>query len=142
MTNVLISSDSKFPVNRAKIKVAVESVLRDQGVTSDVEVSILICGARKSATLSKKHLNDSELHNVLSFPLLEDFKEIAGRPFGRSGQGKGFVTESNGVLVLGDIVVCYPLAQLEANRDNVLVDTKMGELVSHGVLHLLGIHHN
>ncbi|MCL4390105.1 MAG: rRNA maturation RNase YbeY [Patescibacteria group bacterium] len=116
MAHVLISADSKFPVNKAKIKAAVEATLRERRVTSEVEVSVLICGRRKSQALAKKYLRDNTPHNVLSFP-------------------------QEGFPVLGDIAVCYPLAQREANDDNVLVDTKIGELVSHGVLHLLGIHH-
>jgi probable rRNA maturation factor len=47
----------------------------------------------------------------------------------------------SGNLVLGDIVVCYPIAQQESNRDNMLVDDKINELISHGLLHLLGEHH-
>lgn len=142
MVSVLISSDSKFPVSRAKIKAAVESVLKDKHVTSDVEVSVLVCGTRKSSELAKKYLEDDFPHNVLSFPLLEDVADIGGRPFARPGLGKGFVVGVDGSLVLGDIVICYPLAQEEANRDNVLVDTKVAELVSHGMLHLLGEHHD
>lgn len=116
MVKVLISADSKYPVNRLKIKKAIEAVLREKGVTSDVEVSVLICGARKSAQLAKKYLQDEYPHNVLSFPT-ENFPAI------------------------GDIAVCYPVAQDEANKDNILVDTKISELVSHGMLHLLGEHH-
>ncbi len=117
MVNVLISADSKFPINRAEINAAVQSVLKDRGVSSNVEVSVLVCGARKSRQLALQYLKDDKPHNVLSFPT-ESFPQI------------------------GDIVVCYPLAQEEANRDNVLVDTKVSELVAHGVLHLLGENHS
>ncbi len=141
MTRVLITADSKFPVNRDKIKAAIESVLKERYVASDVEVSVLVCGTRKSSELAKRYLSDDSPHNVLSFPQLEDVVQDGGRPFSRPGQGKGFVAQQDGVLILGDVVVCYPLAQEEANRDNVLVDTKIGEMVSHGMLHLLGVHH-
>jgi probable rRNA maturation factor len=116
MSTVLISADSRYPVSREKIRVAVEAVLKEKHVTGNVEVSVLICGRRKSQSLAKKFLKDNHPHNVLSFPL-ENFP------------------------VLGDIVICYPIVQEEANRDNVLVDTKVNELVSHGMLHLLGEHH-
>ncbi|MBI3559483.1 rRNA maturation RNase YbeY [Candidatus Gottesmanbacteria bacterium] len=116
MVKVLISADSKFPVSRPKIRAAVEAILKQKKVSGNTEVSILICGRRKALELAQKYLKDDEPHNVLSFPL-ETFP------------------------VLGDIVVCYPLAQEEANRDNVLVDTKINELISHGILHLLGEHH-
>lgn len=116
MLKVLITSDSRYPINRSKIKAAVEAVLKERKITSAVEVSILVCGSRKSLELAKKYLKDNKPHNVLSFPL-ESFP------------------------VIGDIVICYPIAQDEANRDNVLVDTKINELISHGMLHLLGEHH-
>ncbi len=138
MVNVLISADSKFPISRLKIKAAVESVLRQKNVTSDVEVSILVCGTRKSRDLARKYLADDVPHNVLSFPLAEEF----GKSFSPTGKTvRGFVEHQPGLLILGDILVCYPLAQEEANRDNVLVDTKIDELVAHGMLHLLGEHH-
>lgn len=116
MFKVLISADSRYPVSRPKIKAAVESVLKEKRISEEIEVSVLICGRRKSQFLAKKFLKDNQPHNVLSFPL-ETFP------------------------ILGDIVICYPIAQEEANRDNVLVDTKINELVSHAMLHLLGEHH-
>ena len=46
-----------------------------------------------------------------------------------------------GVMRLGDIVISYPIARLEAARDEMLVDDKIDELVLHGMTHLLGTHH-
>lgn len=117
MVKILISADSRYPICRPKIKAAVRSLLNAKKLVSDVEVSILICGRRKSLELARKYLGDNKPHNVISFP-----QEELG--------------------VLGDIAVCYPLAQEEANRDNVLVNTKINELVTHGLLHLLGEHHD
>lgn len=85
-----------------------------------------------------KYFNEDQPHNVLSFPLVENENQFIS-PTAQSAKG-GFAKEKN--LALGDIVVCYPLAQVEANRDDVLVDTKVNELVQHGLLHLLGVHHD
>lgn len=138
MVNVLVSADSRFPISRPHIKQAVEELLLAKRISSDVEVSVLVCGTRKSQELAKKFLNDDEPHNVLSFPLADEGVKLAS-PTGRSA--KGFVEYQNGLLVLGDIVVCYPLAQQEANADNMMVNDKINELVQHGLLHLLGEHH-
>jgi len=116
MIKVLITTESRYPVDRRKIKAAIESALKSRRINYSVEVSVLVCGTRKSKALAKKYLNDNKPHNVISFPM-EDMH------------------------MLGDIVVCYPLAQEEANKDNVLVDTKINELVSHAIFHLLGEHH-
>ncbi|KKU91987.1 MAG: putative rRNA maturation factor [Microgenomates group bacterium GW2011_GWA1_48_10] len=124
-------------MSRPKIKNVVEEVLVERRVTSDCEVSVLICGARKSRDLAKKYLDDDQAHNVLSFPLVDERNLVS--PTAKSA--KGFVEFQGGKLVLGDIVVCYPMAQAEANRDNILVNEKICELVQHGLLHLLGEHH-
>lgn len=135
----MISADSRFPISRPKIKQVVEKTLQERRISSDVEVSVLICGTRKSRELARKYLDDNQAHNVLSFSLTEEGSQFAS-PTGKSA--KGFVEFQNGKLVLGDVVVCYPLAQIEANEDNVLVDQKICELVEHGIWHLLGEHHD
>ena len=134
-----MSADSKFPISRPTIKEAVLKLLGEKRVSSDVEVSVLVCGARKSRELAQKYLNEDAAHNVLSFPLADETAELA---FSTGREVKGFVEQQEGVLILGDIIVCYPLAQDEANRDNMLINDKIAELVSHGLLHLLGEHHN
>jgi probable rRNA maturation factor len=139
MVNVLISADSRFPISRPKIKQAVEELLLQKKITSDVEVSVLVCGSRKSRELAKKYLSDDAPHNVLSFPLANEGEGLAS-PTGRSA--RGFVEFQSGQLILGDIVVCYPVAQEEASNDNMMVNDKISELVQHGLLHLLGEHHD
>jgi len=42
---------------------------------------------------------------------------------------------------LGDVVISYPQALKQAQEHNLLVDEEIDRLVEHGVLHLLGIHH-
>ena len=45
-------------------------------------------------------------------------------------------------LLLGDVVVCYPQAKRQAVSFKKLLDDEIEFLVLHGVLHLLGIHHD
>lgn len=98
----------------------------------------MICGTRKSLELAKKFLGDDSPHNVLSFPLAEEGAPTVS-PTAKSA--KGFLDYHDGRLVLGDVVICYPLAQEDASLDDMLVDDKISELVEHGLLHLLGEHH-
>lgn len=138
MVIVDVLADSKFPVSRPIIKKAVEEQLLSRNVTSDVSVSVLVCGVRKAIEIAKKYLGEAEAHDVLSFPL-----SLAGEklysPTGKNS--RRFLENPEEPLSLGDIVICYPLAQEEANEDNMMVDEKISELVKHGVLHLLGEHH-
>lgn len=131
MAQVAIVSDSKFPVNRKRIRAAVERVLSDKGVSSDVEVSIAIVGDRKMTALHQKYKGEPGTTDVLSF----GYSEHGG------SDTKGFVDPQGSSLLLGDIVVSYPQVIKQAIEENKLVDDKIDFLVEHGMLHLLGYHH-
>lgn len=128
MVKVLISSDSRYPVNRKVIKKAVLDVFIREGIESlNAEVSVLVCGFRKMNELTKKYLDDGNDHEVLSFPLEENHKAS--------------VDNSGELLRLGDVVISWPKVLELAAAENIYVDEKLAFLVSHGVEHLLGKHH-
>ena len=87
-----------------------------------------VVGDRKMKELSRKYKGDDKVHNVLSFSQTEG----ANGPDGKS---------SDDVLRLGDIVISYPEIIREASKEEKFVDDKVDELVEHGLLHLLGLHH-
>lgn len=124
--DVLIFVESRYKVDRKRIKSMVSSVLEEQGVKSSVEVSIAIVGDRKMKGLNSKYRQKDSTTNILSFPLAEG--ESTYLP--------------EGVVRLGDIVISYPQVIREAARDEVLVDDHIDMLIEHGMLHLLGLHHN
>ena len=125
MTNILIYVESRYKVNRKRIKSAILSVLEEQQVQSDIEVSIAIVGDRKMKALNKKYRDKDTTTNILSFPLAEG--EQAPLP--------------PGVTRLGDIIISYPVLIKESSEQDMLVDDRVEELVRHGMLHLLGLHH-
>ena len=122
---VLIYVESRYKVNRKKIKSAISSVLSENNVKSPLEVSIAIVGDRKMGKLNKQYRDKEGTTNILSFPLAE-------------GQKSHLPSD---LLRLGDIVISYPVVIKEASRDEMLVDEKIDQLVRHGMLHLLGLHH-
>ncbi len=123
--NVLIFVESRYKVNRKRIRTALANLLNEQGVNSPVEVSVAIVGDRKMRELSKKYKGEDKTRNILSFSLSEGEKHAL----------------PNDIIRLGDIVISYPVVITEAARDEVLVDDKIDELVVHGMTHLLGLHH-
>lgn len=127
MIKVSITKQSNYPVAVAPIKKKLAKFLTEQGIVSDAEVSVAIVGKEKMTDITAKYLKDKKLHNVLSFTPTET--------------KAGFVYPPDGTLHLGEIVICYPVAVEEAKLENSLVNDKVYELVEHGSLHLLGIHH-
>jgi len=122
---VLIYVESRYKVNRKKIKAAINSVLEENSVQSELEVSLAIVGDRKMSKLNKQYRNKEGTTNILSFPLAE-------------GESSRMPAD---IVHLGDIVISYPMVIKESSEQDMLVDDRIDELVKHGMLHLLGLHH-
>jgi len=128
MITVKVVKQLDCPVGAAEIKKKLKNFLVKKGIVSDCVVSVAIVGERQMLKLGKKYLGDGKLHNVLSFSEAErrgDFKYPLG-----------------GKIYLGEIVLCYPKLLAEAKAEGKLINQKASELVEHGALHLLGIHHD
>lgn len=123
--NIPIYVESRYKVNRKKIKESINHVLHDNGVVGPVEVSVAIVGDRKMRELNNKYRGLDKTTNVLSFSQIEG----ESSPLPRD------------MLFLGDIVISFPVVIEEAAKEEVFVDEKVCELVEHGLLHLLGQHH-
>lgn len=121
---VLLFSESRYPVNRKKIKKTVEEVLAGQEISGPVEVSVAIVGSRKMRALNKKFRDQDLATDVLSFSILE---------------GKPTLLPSDGVLRLGDVVISYPAAVSNAAKKEIMVDEEIASLLEHGLLNLLGV---
>src|SRR3990167_263101 len=122
---VLIFVESRYKVNRKRIRSLVHNVLKRQGVGGRADVSIAIVGDRKMRELSRKYKGEDKTRNVLSFSQSEG--ELVKNP--------------SDVLFLGDIVISYPQVISAAAAEAVLVDEKIAQLAEHGIMHLLGINH-
>ena len=124
-SRILIYVESRYKVNRKRIKSTIQRVLSDNNITTPVEVSIAVIGDRKMKSLNKKYRNLDKTTNVLSFPQNEGEKTVV----------------PNDIARLGDIIISYPQVVRESARDEMLIDEKVDQLLQHSLLHLLGIHH-
>lgn len=129
MIKVYVKKQSNYPSNVKKIKSALATFFKEQGIVSESEVSVAIVGKEKMQELGKEYLNEDgkNVHNVLSFTPDEEKAP--------------FINPPDGVLHLGEIVICYPKVVEEAKYEGVLIDEKIVELSLHGAMHLMGIHH-
>ena len=122
-----ITADSRYPFDRKRIKNALLKTLEEQEITKGaVKISLSVVGERKIKELEKKYFHEDKVTDVLSFPLEE---------------GVEMPDDFDG-LNLGDIVICYPQAKRQAIQWNRVVDEEIEFLACHGLLHLLGIHHD
>lgn len=122
--NVLLYVESRYKVNRKRIKKTIENILDENNVKSKTEVSVAIVGDRKMAKLNKKYRGKTGTTNILSFPLSE-----------------GGTMPTSDIARLGDIVISYPVLIEESAKEEMLVDDRVELLIAHGMGHLMGIHH-
>jgi probable rRNA maturation factor len=89
----------------------------------DVQLSVLITDDMEIAALNKQYLGRTGPTNVIAFPMREgEFSDIAPE-------------------LLGDVVISIETTEKEARESGMELETRFGELLIHGILHLLGYDH-
>lgn len=129
MITVNLFVGSRYPVDRKKIRQRVVQVLSEHKV-KDIQIDVSVVGSRKIKELNESQLKHQGQTDVLSFPQheknkLDDFPMPPGTP-----------------PHLGDIVVSFPEAVKTARRFGKRVDEQICFYVEHGLMHLLGYHHD
>lgn len=89
--------------------------------SGDVHISIILSKDKKIRELNKKHLKRDYPTDVLSFEMREELKD--------------------GDFYLGDVIVNVEQAGRQAEEYGNSLQEEIAQLVEHGVLHLLGVHH-
>jgi rRNA maturation RNase YbeY len=121
MIRVDIYKQANYPVSSPKIKRRLREFLAKKGIVSNAQVEVALVGVAQMRKIDRK------IHNVLSFTPEEAKKK--------------FIYPLDGVIHLGEIVVCFPKVVEEAKQEEKLIEEKVYELVEHGARHLLGEHH-
>ena len=103
------------------------------------EASLVLADDGRVAGLNRAFRGIDAPTNVLSFPAAED--GYAGDT--PSGDRAGDPVEGNDrhPAILGDIIIAYGIAAVEARRDGKSLGDHLSHLVVHGILHLLGYDH-
>ena len=129
MITINILSDAKYPVDRDGIRKGLIKILTEHQLTDNVELAGMVVGKRKMTELHIEHMELPGPTDVLSFPLIDP------------DDSQPFVASPDEVLRLGDIVVCYPVAVRQALEKQIKLDAQIQFLAEHGLMHLLGHHH-
>lgn len=130
------------PVDTARWARLCESVLKEEGVRGEAEVSLLFVDEESIAELNERFLGKKGPTDVLSFPIDEEPVE-GGRSPDSGGSGPGWVPAEPSDLpqLLGDIVICPAVAHRNAPHHAGTYEDELALLIVHGVLHLMGMDH-
>jgi probable rRNA maturation factor len=102
---------------------AATAALRHLQVPENAALSIRVSGREEIQRLNHQFLGMDKTTDVLSFP---------------SGDEKADPPEE---WYLGDILICYPVAEEQASSGGHSIENELQVLAVHGVLHLLGYDH-
>jgi probable rRNA maturation factor len=108
----------------------VRRVLELEKAPVNTEMGMVITSGEEVGTLSQEYLKDGETHDVLTFAF------NPGSP-----KDKDFVLPPDGLLHLGEVIISYPRAAIQAGEQKHSVRTEVVVLTIHGILHLLGYDH-
>ena len=124
----LIFSDERMPgqVVIDHMTQAAELCVREEDLDPDqVEISVTFVSTEEIHELNKIYRGNDHVTDVLSFPQYENTEEM----------------KTEGVLCLGDVVICPEQALLQADEFGHSGERELVYLFVHSVFHLLGYDH-
>ncbi len=136
--NVLIDEGYEGYLEGSWLQSVAEQVLVAQDAGSRVELGLVITDQERVQQLNRSYLGRDEPTDVLAFSMLPE-------PLATSeleADFSPFVQPPDGVLHLGEVIISYPQAVIQAEEHRHSVKKEIAILIIHGVLHLLGYEHD
>ncbi len=129
--NISIDDEFKRKITRRWLKTAAERTLTAEKTSSSVELGILITNQENVRSLNWAYRSKNEPTDVLSFYMIPE-----------PGQKKEtFINPPDNINHLGEVVISYPQAVIQARENKHTVKKEITILLIHGILHLLGYDH-
>jgi probable rRNA maturation factor len=96
-------------------------------VEKELNISVAVVGDEEIKGLNKSYRNHDESTDILSFSEYNDIKEIC-----ETGDKD---------IYLGELILCYNDIKKHSKNEKLDLTRELAEVVSHGILHLLGFQH-
>jgi len=125
---VIIDGDFEECPDESWLRNVAEQPLLAQDVSSDVELGIVITTQEKVQELNRSYRGQDKPTDVLAFYMT-------------SVAGETFVAPPDGITHLGEVIISYPQAVIQAKEQGHSIKRELAILLIHGVLHLLDYDH-
>jgi probable rRNA maturation factor len=130
--NVLIDLEYKGKFTKRWLTAIACRVLKAEKTGENVELGILITGQANISELNKTYRGKDGPTDVLSFymnpEIPQDIPDV-------------YVTPPDNIKHLGEVIISYPQALIQAREQKYPVKEEITLLLVHGVLHLVGYDH-
>lgn len=131
-----INNQSRFSIDSERLFDGIlEKLNLEFGPNNEesIMVSLLVVGKEQMAEFNWQYHQTQGPTDVLSFPYTD--------PESLPKEAEGFVLPPDAGIILGDIIVCYEVAEEIAKKEDKPVGDVIEFYVLHGLEHLLGHHH-
>lgn len=137
--NLEINNTAKSPVRKKLLEEAVKKTLAKSGLDflkrKNITLSIAIVSPREIKKLNKIYRKVDAATDVLSFAEYKNAAAIKKAVDNRLRQ------PADGGVFLGELILCYTDIREYARKNKTGLAKELADVVSHGVLHLLGMKH-
>ena len=136
--NILIDEGFEGNLEISWLKNIVEQTLIALDTGSNVELGLVITSQERVKQLNRSYLGKDEPTDVLAFSMLPE------PPATGKGEAESlpFIIPPDGVLHLGEVIISYPQAVIQAEEHQHSIKKEIAILIIHGLLHLLGYDHD
>ncbi len=130
--NVLIEEGLEIEPETEWLQKVMEKALSAENVPPEIEISLVITGQERIQELNRDYRGQDRPTDVLSFSLAEEKTDEENEPF---------IGPPDGIIHLGEVIISYPQAAMQAAESGHSIRREMAVLIVHGVLHILGYDH-
>jgi len=140
--NVLIEDGIESGQEPEWLQTVMERVLLAENAPDEIEISLVITGQERIQELNREYRGLDSPTDVLSFAMSESaMSQHAMSEQKQEQEQVEFLEPPDGRTHLGEIIISYPQAVLQAAETGHSIKKEMAVLIVHGVLHILGYDH-
>ncbi len=132
--DILFDEGFEDCLDEERLRKIIEAALKAENVGDNVEMSLLVTGQEKIHQLNKEYRGKDKPTDVLSFAMQDELPP-------EDGEELTFIAPPDGIKHLGEIIISYPQAVIQAEEHSHSAEKEAAVLTVHGVLHLLGYDH-
>ena len=130
--NVFFDEGLEGCLDAGWLKDIAEKILTTRGIGNDIEMGLVIASQQRVQQLNKAYRGKDMPTDVLSFTMLAESGDAAEA---------AFIHPPDGMKHLGEVIISYPQAIIQAEEHHHSIKREVAILVIHGILHLLGYDH-
>jgi probable rRNA maturation factor len=131
--NIVVDKGLGKPVKRDWLQRVAKKVLTAESADTAAELGLMITGQERVHELNRQYLGKDRPTDVLAFTM-----QLAPEKAVRSP----FVAPPDGIKHLGEVIISYPQAMIQAKEHKHPVEREIALLIIHGILHLLDYDHD